>query len=252
MTAAPPATILNDVGGRAPRRPRARGRRALALVAALAFHAAPLLLLIRFVVPAPIPLEEPPVIVVALVRSNAAPPRAPSEQIDGPKQIQASASRPIPRPPVPLRVQAEAPQAVNIPVAPPLPRAAERQTPAPATTAPVSRPAPPSPSASTAPQDWKARLLAHLESKKRYPPSAQRLRQEGVVHVRFTMDRAGRVLTARIERASGRSLLDREALALLERAQPLPPPPVEVQGATLELVAPVEFFLARQTPQRQH
>jgi protein TonB len=171
MTVAPHATILNDVGGLAPRRPRARGRRALALAVALALHAAPLALLIHFVVPAPIPLAEPPVIVVALVQSNAAPPRPPSEQVDGPKQIQAASSRPIPRPPVPLRIQAEAPEAVNVPVAPPVSRAAERQTPAPATTAPVSRPAPPSPRASTAPQDWKARLLAHLDSKKRYPPA---------------------------------------------------------------------------------
>lgn len=245
MTAVPRATILNDVGGLAPRRPNARARRALALAAALALHAAPLLLLIHFVVPAPMPLEEPPVIVVALVRSNAAPPRPPSEQVDGPKQIQAASSRPLPRPPVPLRVHAEAPEAVAIPVAPPVPRAAERQTPAPATTAPVSRPAPPSPSASTAPQDWKARLLAHLDSKKRYPPGAQRLRQEGVVHVRFTMDRAGRVLASRIERSSGRALLDREALAMLARAQPLPAPPPEIAGATIELTTPVEFFLSR-------
>jgi periplasmic protein TonB len=245
MTAAPHATILNDVGGLASRRPRARGRRALALGAALALHAAPFALLIHFVVPAPIPLEEQPVIVVALVRSNAAPPRPPSEQVDGPKKVQAAASRPIPRPPLPLRIQAEAPEAVNISVAPPLPRAAERQTPAPATTAPVSRPAPPSPNAWTAPQDWKARLQAHLDSKKRYPPSAQRLRQEGVVHVRFTMDRAGRVLSSRIESSSGRPLLDREALAMLQRAQPLPAPPPEIAGATIELTTPVEFFVLR-------
>jgi protein TonB len=91
----------------------------------------------------------------------------------------------------------------------------------------------------------KARLLAHLDSKKRYPPGAQRLRQEGVVHVRFTMDRAGRVLASRIERSSGRALLDREALAMLARAQPLPAPPPEISGATIELTTPVEFFLSR-------
>lgn len=245
MTAVPRATILNDVGAGAPRRPRARARGAVALGAALALHAAPLLLLINLVVPAPVPIEEPPAIVVELVRSNAAPPRPPSEQIDGPKQVQAVASRPIPRPPVQMRVQADAPEAVNIPVSPPVQRAAERQTPAPATTAPVSRPAPPSPSASTSPQDWKTRVLAHLDSKKRYPPAAQRLRQDGVVLIRFTMDRSGRVLTSRIERGSGRALLDREALAMLQRAQPLPAPPDEVPGATLELVTPVEFFLRR-------
>nr|WP_316629375.1 TonB family protein [uncultured Brevundimonas sp.] len=245
MKAVPGATILNAVADGAPRRFRARARGPVALGVALALHAAPLLLLINLVVPAPIPIQEPPAIVVELVRSNAAPPRPPSEQIDGPKQIQAVASRPIPRPPVQMRVQAEAPEAVNIPVAPPVPRAAERQTPAPATTAPVSRPAPPAPSASTSPQDWKTRVLAHLDSKKRYPPAARRLRQEGVVLIRFTMDRSGRVLTSRIERGSGRPLLDREALAMLQRAQPLPPPPDDVPGSQLDVVAPIEFFLTQ-------
>ena len=59
------------------------------------------------------------------------------------------------------------------------------------------------------------------------------------------MDRSGRVLSSRIDRSSGRPLLDREALAMLDRAQPLPPPPDDVPGATLELVTPVEFFLPR-------
>jgi len=245
MTLATRATILDDVGALQPRRPKARARGAVALSVALALHAAPLLLLIRMVVPAPIALEEPPAITVELVRSTAAPPRPPSEQVDGPKQIQAAASRPLPRPPVQMRVQANAPEAVNIPVTPPTPRAAQQQTPAPATTAPISRPAPPAPSASTAPQDWKTRVLAHLDSKKRYPPAAQRLRQEGVAYVRFTIDRSGRVLSSRIERGSGRALLDREALAMLQRAQLLPAPPDDVPGVTLELVTPVEFFLPR-------
>jgi len=59
------------------------------------------------------------------------------------------------------------------------------------------------------------------------------------------MDRAGRVLASRIERSSGRALLDREALAMLARAQPLPAPPPEISGATIELTTPVEFFLSR-------
>ena len=63
--------------------------------------------------------------------------------------------------------------------------------------------------------------------------------------VRFTMDRSGRILSSRVEQGSGRALLDREALAMLQRAQPLPAPPADVVGATLELVTPVEFFLTR-------
>lgn len=215
----------------------------IALGCALALHAAPLLFLINIVSPAPILLEEPPVITVELVRINAAPPRPPSEQVDGPKQIQAAASRPQPRPPAPMRAQVAAPEAVTIPVTPPRPHAPQQQTSAPTATAPISRTAPPAPIASTASQDWKTRVLAHLDNKKRYPRAAERLRQEGVVYVAFSMDRSGRVLSSRIERGSGRALLDREALAILQRAQPLPLPPPEIAGETIELVTPIEFFL---------
>lgn len=240
----PRAGFQERVEVQRPRRTPRRARGMIALGCALALHAAPLVFLINFVSPAPIPLEEPPVIAVELVRTNAAPPRPPSEQVEGPKQVQAAASRAAPQQIRP-RIQADAPEALAVPVTPPAPRPAQNQTPAPETTAPVARPAPPAPRASTAPQDWRNRLLAHLDSKKRYPPAAQRLRQEGVAYLRFTMDRSGRVLSSRIDRSSGRPLLDREALAMLGRAQPLPPPPDDVPGATLELVTPVEFFLPR-------
>jgi protein TonB len=85
-------------------------------------------------------------------------------------------------------------------------------------------------------------LLAHLEKHKAFPAAAQARRQQGVVYIRFKMDRTGRVLETRIERGSGYAILDRAALALPARAQPLPPPPPEVPGDPLELVTPVEFF----------
>ena len=63
--------------------------------------------------------------------------------------------------------------------------------------------------------------------------------------MRFTMDRAGRVLVSTLERTSNHGVLDAEALALLQRAQPLPPLPDEIDGDTLEIVVPIEFFLRR-------
>jgi len=57
------------------------------------------------------------------------------------------------------------------------------------------------------------------------------------------MDRGGRVLSASLERSSGFAELDREAMSLPNRAQPLPKPPEERAGDTLELVVPVEFFI---------
>jgi protein TonB len=61
--------------------------------------------------------------------------------------------------------------------------------------------------------------------------------------VRFTMDRHGRVLAARIERSANAASLDQEGLDLLQRAQPLPALPSDQPGETLELIVPIQFFL---------
>lgn len=92
---------------------------------------------------------------------------------------------------------------------------------------------------------WKAQLLRHLEKHKRYPSDAQRNRMEGVTYVLFIMTRDGRILDARIERSAGNSVLDREGLELLRRAEPLPPLPQDQLGETLRLVVPVQFFMRR-------
>jgi protein TonB len=57
------------------------------------------------------------------------------------------------------------------------------------------------------------------------------------------MDRQGRVLSSRVERSSGHAELDREAAALPPRVSPLPPPPEERAGETIELLVPIEFFI---------
>lgn len=57
------------------------------------------------------------------------------------------------------------------------------------------------------------------------------------------MDRNGRILSAGIARSSGSVLLDEEALAMIRRAEPLPPLPAEVAGTTLTLTVPVTFSL---------
>lgn len=89
---------------------------------------------------------------------------------------------------------------------------------------------------------WQGMLMAHLERHKRYPRDAWMRRQEGVVAIRFVMSSSGKVLSAVIERASGVESLDRETLALIERAQPMPRPPGET-GAQVDLVVPVHFQL---------
>jgi periplasmic protein TonB len=51
------------------------------------------------------------------------------------------------------------------------------------------------------------------------------------------------VLAAALERGSGHADLDEEVLALIRRADPLPPFPPDLAQDRLELVVPVQFSL---------
>jgi len=135
----------------------------------------------------------------------------------------------------PSVIDASAPAAPQITVnAPPAPVAG----PAP----PLMLPAPPNADfgTSNAEPTWETALLTRLDQAKHMPPAAAK--QHGVVLLRFTMDRDGKVLAAKIEKSSGFDALDQEALAALQRIQPLPIPPAEVTGNTLDLIVPVDFL----------
>lgn len=57
------------------------------------------------------------------------------------------------------------------------------------------------------------------------------------------MDRDGRIIEHYFQQGSGVPSLDSEALALIDRAQPFPPPPDDVPGETINIVVPIEFFM---------
>lgn len=91
--------------------------------------------------------------------------------------------------------------------------------------------------------DYATLVLAWLERHKEYPASAQRRRQEGVVMLYIAIDRDGQVLEARLDKGSGHALLDAAALAMVERAAPLPPMPDDLPQNRLEMIVPVQFFI---------
>jgi protein TonB len=90
---------------------------------------------------------------------------------------------------------------------------------------------------------WQSVLLGRLEHHKRYPREARRSGQEAVVYVRISINRDGTVVDYGLTQPSAYKALNQETLALITRAQPLPPPPPEISGDTVEFVVPVEFFL---------
>jgi periplasmic protein TonB len=179
---------------------------------------------------------------------RAPPPEPPPEPQPPPEpEIPKLAPSPAPHPAVTLRApqppkpkikQVERPpvtQREPLPAAPPPPATTPHST--------VSQGA--ATSTSSVRVTWQAQLVAWLEKYKRYPRAAQEQREQGVVYLRFAIDRQGRVLSSQINKSSGFELLDDEVLALVQRAQPVPSPPPEVTGDRIELLVPVAFSLRR-------
>jgi len=115
---------------------------------------------------------------------------------------------------------------------------------------PVAEPAPPALTAPAAQKgtgdgqaSFESRVLAHINRFKKYPPSARKAHIEGVVMLHFVMDAGGHVTQADIQKSSGRPVLDNEALAMIQRAQPLPALPADFPTRTLNAVVSIEFSL---------
>jgi protein TonB len=134
-----------------------------------------------------------------------------------------------------------------------IPMRQDPRAPAPATSAPQAVPeqtaaiptAPTQgqikPRNSQAAAKWQNQIVAAIERNKRFPETAARRGESGTAQVFFSIDRHGRVLSSRIVRSSGAAVLDDEALALLHRAEPFPPPPPEYPGDSVNFILPLHF-----------
>jgi periplasmic protein TonB len=209
-------------------------------------------------------------LVIDLAPFPVAPPENMTELPPGPEQVEAEASPQTPvkevkeqveeRPETDQaqEVQSEIAPAVNPEVAlatlPPEPQVQmpqEQQLPAPETTAPqmpklelsdiAAAPVQGQPTIdrSNAIPTWRSAVVALLERNKRYPADARNDR--GIAQVSFSLDRKGRVMSSRIMATSGSPALDREALEMIRRSQPFPPPPTALPGAEVRLTVPVRF-----------
>ncbi|WP_083382849.1 energy transducer TonB family protein [Lysobacter enzymogenes] len=252
-------------------REREAGWIGMAVTAAV--HAALLAWLLGLRTPAPPAAPTPPAAAVVLELSllPKAPPTPARDLPPGPPQAEREASRardarpaaqPTSLPPRPQGEIASAPAAAphSAPTPAPVRDSAPREPAAPAQDrSAASAAAPPDVAAAPAPRyaaardaagagreiprQWQQLLLGHLERFKRYPRQARRQHQEGVAQVRLSVAGDGRVLAARIETSSGHPLLDAEALAVAERASPVPAPPPEL-GEPAQVIVPMEFYIA--------
>jgi protein TonB len=213
-----------------------------------------------------------PVVIIDLAPLPAAP-SSPVDLAPGPEMVESTAQTEAPPPveakPVEPMPKVEAPAEVTLPPpeqqpAEPKPveqpevkkteaPKAEATPPAPLTTAtprselrdaPVARaPSPGNAASNAAIANWQSLVVARLQQAKRYPTGAEGRREQGVATLSFSVDRNGRVLSRDIARSSGFASLDQEALALVRRAEPLPPFPPAMTQAVVHLTVPIRFSL---------
>jgi protein TonB len=86
---------------------------------------------------------------------------------------------------------------------------------------------------------WQKELVSYLDKHKRYP--AERSQKAAEILVSFVLDRVGHVLSTSIVKGSGDSAFDEAALAMVHRADPVPPPPPVVADEGLNFTLPVIF-----------
>jgi TonB family protein len=91
---------------------------------------------------------------------------------------------------------------------------------------------------------WERELAAHLDKYKRYP--AERAAQAAEVVVSFVLDRMGHVVSWHIVKSSGDAAFDNEALLMLQRSDPVPPPPRLIADQGLSFTLPVIFHVKPQ------
>lgn len=94
-------------------------------------------------------------------------------------------------------------------------------------------------------EDWQRKLFTHIGRHKAYPDEARAKKLSGDVLVAFELDRDGKILSAQIARSSGHKVLDEAAIAVMRKANPLPPLPFEVRGTTARLTLPMKFTMSK-------
>ncbi len=90
--------------------------------------------------------------------------------------------------------------------------------------------------------DTLARFLAQYQH---YPRIAQLRRWEGKVQLKVFVARKGTITNVVVAESSGHEVLDRQAIEMVNRANPLPNMPEALQGREFTILVPVVFRLER-------
>ena len=174
---------------------------------------------------APPPPPEAPPVVKKVVRAKIIP-----KVVEKPIEEQPPELEQIPEP-----VTETAPVAVAEPVveAPPAP-------PAPVVQAP---PKPSVDSVKMVTRTYLRSLKKQLEQIKDYPATAKRLKQEGVVRVRFTILADGKIEQIEVSESSRHSSLDNSAMAAVAKMEKFQPIPKILEKERWRIEIPIQYKL---------
>jgi protein TonB len=225
------------------RSPRELARWAIAGTIVLGVHAGALIYLLAVHEP-DIVGSNMDVVTVELAPIDSTPDAVEQDLAPAPETMVESNPLPdLPKPQEPKeevkleRPPDEAPAEIPLPVEKPPEKVQDSPPPAPVTAQRVKGGAP------KVEPSWQTNLMRQLQRFKRYPASAQSRKEEGVVLLSFSLDRSGRVLAHSIARSSGHADLDNEVMAMIMRAEPLPPFPESMSQTQIDLTVPIRFSL---------
>ena len=235
---------MSALGWHDDRNPREIARWAFAAAVVLGVHAGALIYLLAVHEPDVVG-SNMDVVTVELAPIDSTPDAVEQDVAPAPETMIESA--PLPDVPQPQekpkeevkleRPPDDAPAEVPLPVEKPPEKVQNSPPPAPVTAQRVKGGAP------KIEPSWQTNLMRQLQRFKRYPASAQSRKEEGVVLLSFSLDRSGHVLAHSIAHSSGHADLDNEVMAMIMRAEPLPPFPDSMPQERIDLTVPIRFSL---------
>jgi len=183
--------------------------------------------------PQPEPVSEPPEKIIPQKTITPKPDIKPAPIKSSPIPENAKTSKQIEQ-------SAEAPQVIST---------APKAELAPVVVVPPPPPEPPKPvgpsqqDIDAARNQYGTELANALARYKQYPKIAQMRGYQGDVLVDVQMDSNGNVTSSKIHQSSGYESLDNQALEMVKKASPLPPPPYVLRGRSFNVLVPVSFHL---------
>ena len=95
-------------------------------------------------------------------------------------------------------------------------------------------------------QTYAKTLVRYFAKKRSYPPMARKLGQQGTVWVDVEILRSGQITNIELSKSSGFKVLDEAALALVKKADDLPPFPEGITAQKIKIRIPLEYTLRRE------